>query len=162
MSTSFAEFLRDLAAKHGQEAANRDGVLAEWFDSLKRLYDTLRDWLKASDPDLILKLHDRFWEVREEGLGSYYAPSLSIRGPGLNVGLLPKARNTVATGYPHESATPQRAAGRVDILDDGGTRYVLYRFKTDTSDEWFIEDQKSSPRPFTQQEFERVLMSSVR
>ena len=83
MSTAFTEFLRDLAAKHVQEAANRDGVLAEWFDSLKQGYETIRDRLGTSDPDHVLKLVDRTWEVREEGLGSYraFSPQHSRTGP---------------------------------------------------------------------------------
>lgn len=161
MSTSFTEFLREQAAKREQATAKRQEILSEWFDSLHRLYGQVREWLRSSDPDGILKLEDSRWEVREEGLGRYEAPRLDIKGLGRWVGLVPKGRYTVATAYPPQSSSPQRAAGRVDITNEV-QRHVLYRFTTDTGDEWVIDDQKTPPRPLTQREFESVLMSYLR
>jgi hypothetical protein len=161
MTTKFTEFLREQATKRGESRAKRDAVIAEWTEALQALYGNVRDWLSASDPDGILSLEESLWEVSEEGLGSYKVPRLDIRGLGRLVWLVPKARYTVATAHPPQSSAPQRAAGRVDLSNEI-RRFVLYRLKTDSGDQWFIEDQRNPPQPLTQEAFETALMSYLR
>jgi hypothetical protein len=80
------------------------------------------------------------------------------------IGIIPKARKTIATAHPPQKSVPERAIGRVDITDEI-LRYVLYRFRQDDgSDVWLIDDLRSekNPKPFDQQAFEAVLMSYLR
>lgn len=161
MTTKFTEFLREQATKRDESREKREAIVAEWADALQKLYGTVRGWLSASDPDGILTLEETLWEVSEEGLGSYKVPRLDIRGLGRLVWLVPKARYTVATAHPPQSAAPQRAAGRVDLSNEI-RRFVLYRFTTDSGDQWFIDDQKNPPQPLTQEAFETALMSYLR
>jgi hypothetical protein len=161
MTTKFTEFLREQATKRDESREKRDAIVVEWTDALQKLYGTVRDWLSVSDPDGILTLKERLWQVSEEGLGSYKVPRLDIDGLGRSVWLVPKARYTVATAHPPQVSAPQRASGRVDLSNDA-RRFVLYRFNTDSGDQWFIDDQKSPPLPLTQEAFETALMSYLR
>jgi hypothetical protein len=161
MTTKFTEFLRQQATKRDESHEKREAIVAEWADALQRLYGTVRGWLSVSDPDGILMLKERLWQVSEEGLGNYRVPRLDIDGLGRSVWLVPKARYTVATAHPPQSLAPQRASGRVDLSNDA-RRFVLYRFTTDSGDQWFIEDQKNPPQPLTQEAFEAALMSYLR
>lgn len=161
MSTTFTDFLREQAAQRKTEMAEREAVVAEWTESLRQLYAQIRGWLQESDPDGILSVKDGVWEVNEEGLGKYSVPCLDIRGLGRWVGIVPKARYTVATAHPPQKTTPERAAGRVDITNEV-RRFILYRFHGEDGDLWLIDDQKNAPRVLDREAFEAALMSYLR
>src|SRR6476469_3643335 len=112
MSATFTDFLREKAENRKAELSNRQAVLDEWRTAVQRLLDTIKVWLRTSDPDGILKLEDNEWEISEEGLGTYKVPRLDIHGLGSWVGIVPKARYTVGTVHPPQKSAPERAAGR--------------------------------------------------
>lgn len=161
MSTTFTEFLREQASKRKAFSAERDEVIKEWTEALGRLYLTVREWLRTSDPDGILSVDEAAWELNEEGLGKYCVPRLDIRGLGRWVALVPKARYTIATAHPPQKVSPERAAGRVDITNEV-RRFILYRFRDEGGDTWIIDDQKNPLRVLDQQAFEAALMSYLR
>jgi hypothetical protein len=161
MTTSFTEFLREQAEKRKAELSERKAILDEWTESLKQLYSKMREWLRSSDPDGILVVKDETWDAEEEGLGKYKVPCLDIRGLGRWIGIVPKARYTVATAHPPQKTTPERAAGRVDITNEV-RRYILYRFRGEEGDTWLVDDQKNPLRILDQPAFEAALMSYLR
>jgi hypothetical protein len=122
----------------------------------------VRAWLSDSDPDGIIKAQEKEEEVTEPSLGRYSVPRLDLRIFGKWIGIIPKARMTVASAHPPQRAADERATGRVDITDEL-RRYVLYRFtRQGGGDEWLIDDLRSGPKPLTQEAFESALMSYLR
>lgn len=162
MSSTFTEFLRQQAANRQAELARRREVIEEWTASLRGLYSSLKDWLRQSDPDGILKVEESDdWELQEEGLGKYTVPRLDLRGLGRWIGIVPKARFTVATANPPPRSTPERAEGRVDITNEV-RRFILYRFRGEDGDIWMVDDQKQPVRLLDQVAFEAALMTYLR
>ncbi|VTT97427.1 Hypothetical conserved protein OS=Candidatus Acetothermus autotrophicum GN=HGMM_OP3C474 PE=4 SV=1 [Gemmataceae bacterium] len=159
MSATFTEFLREQAEKRKSRDTDRQRVLDDWIEALKRLYAQMEGWLRSSDPDGILNIEkEENWEVEEEGLGKYSVPRLDIRGLGRWVGVVPKARFTVASAHPPQKASSGRPIGRVDITNEV-RRFVLYRFPSAEGDLWLIDDQKNPPSVLDQAAFESALMS---
>jgi hypothetical protein len=168
MSTTFKEFLQQQAKKHQAEAPTID----EWRGAIDRLFNQIRQWLKDSDPDRFIEVKENQEDITEPGLGRYRVPRLDIRAFGKWIGIIPKARKTVATAQPPQKSAPERAEGRIDITDEL-RRYVLYRFLQDGRDVWLIEAlapgkswpgevqyvPKSEPKELNQEAFERALMS---
>lgn len=162
MSRPFTEFLREQAAKQDAEVEANRGVIEEWQEAVRRLLTQLRAWLADSDPDHFIQIKEEAQEVTEPGLGRYTVPRLDLRVLGKWVGIIPKARKTVAAAKPPQRSAPVRASGRVDITDEL-RRYVLYRVPGDgAGDQWFIDDLRSEPKPLDQQAFEAALMSYLR
>src|SRR5580693_5954784 len=118
MSATFTDFLRDQAAKRKEEAAQRATVIEDWNYSLEGLFSKIREWLRSSDPDGILRITDKKCDLNEEGLGKYTVPCLEIRGLERWIALVPKARYNVATARPPQKGMTERATGRVDITDE--------------------------------------------
>jgi hypothetical protein len=163
MSTSFKEFLKEHAAREEGQAKAARASIDEWRKAIEGLFGQIRGWLADSDPDGIIQIEQTDHEVREEGLGRYRVPRLDLRAFGKWVGIIPKARNTVATARPPQKSAPDRATGRVDMTDEL-VRYILFRFpKEGGGDVWLIDDLRSNgPKPLDQQAFEAALMSYLR
>jgi hypothetical protein len=164
MSTTFTAFLREQAAKQAAEVEQGKAIVDEWRAAIERLFDQIRGWLAESDPDGIIQIKQGEVELTEQGLGRYQVPRLDLRAFQKWVGIIPKARKTIATARPPQKAAAERAAGRVDITDEI-LRHVLYRFpQEDGSDVWLIDDLRSEkdPKPFDQHAFEVALMSYLR
>jgi hypothetical protein len=161
MSTTFSDFLREQADKHRAEAIAGKDMVDEWRSSVERLFATLRDWLKESDPHGVIEVEESQHEVTEPGLGRYRIPRLNLRAFGKWIGIIPKARKTVGSAKPPQNSAPKRATGRVDITDEL-RRYVLYRFHENGRDVWMIDDLENEPQPLDRLGFERALMSYLR
>ena len=158
MRKSFTQLLREEVAREVAEAERYKGVVEEWQAAVERLYDTMRGWLAESDPDHIIQIAQKPHEMRENGLGTYQIPRLELRAFGRRVGIVPKARLTVASAQLPLKSTLERAKGRVDISDDV-RRYVLLRFFDESGgDLWLIDDMISDPVPLHPQAFETSLM----
>ena len=162
MTQTFTEFLRQKAAEHGVEAEENQATIAEWRDAVRRLFDQVREWLKQSDPDGIIKIEESELGMNEPGLGRYTIPALNLRCFGNWVGLLPKARRTIGTAKPPWKTEAVRATGRVDMTDDI-RRHFLYRLSAADGDAWYIEDQLSGKQsPLDRQTFETALMGYLK
>ncbi|HYT89356.1 MAG TPA: hypothetical protein VEL76_11675 [Gemmataceae bacterium] len=161
MTTTFREFLREQVEKHQAEGQSAKATVDEWRSAVERLFAQLREWLREDDPTGVIEIEEEQKDVTEPSLGRYRIPRLSLRAFGKWIGIIPKARKTVATASPPQKSAPQRADGRVDITDEL-RRYVLYRFRDDGRDVWLIDDLKSEAKPLDKDAFERVLMSYLR
>jgi hypothetical protein len=164
MSTAFTQFLREQAEKHEAEARAGKATVDEWRAAIERLFTQIRAWLADSDPEGIIEIKQGQHDASEPGLGRYRVPRLDLNAFGKWIGIIPKARNTVASARPPQRSAPERATGRVDITDEV-RRYVLYRFpQNGGSDVWLIDDPNSNtdPKLLDQQAFETALMSYLR
>lgn len=159
MSTAFTTYLRQWAATHEAETRAGKAMVEEWRAAIDQLFRQIRAWLADSDPDAIIQIKQGKHSVAEAGLGRYEVPRLDLYAVEKWVGIIPKARNTVASARPPLRSAPEQAAGRVDITDEI-QRYVLYRFKRDSgADEWVIDDLHTEQKPLNQETFEAALKS---
>src|SRR5438045_2326071 len=117
MTTTFQDFLRQKAERYQAEVTTGRAAVDEWRAAIERLFAQLRAWLKQSDTEGVIEVKESQEEVREQGLGRYHVPRLDLRAFGKWIGIIPKARKTVGTAHPPQKPVPQRAAGRVDIMD---------------------------------------------
>ncbi len=161
MSATLKEFLRERAAKEAAVAEKAKVVVDEWRAAVENLFRQIRAWVGESDPEGVVEMKEIEQQVTEPGLGRYHIPRLDLNVFGTWIGVIPKARRTVATATPPQRAAPQRADGRVDMTDEL-RRYVLYRFRDDGRDVWMIDDLNSEPKPLDQEAFEKALMSYLR
>lgn len=157
MSQTFTEFLRDKAAKESGARATID----EWNESILELFSQLRSWLSSSDPDRILNVRQSEIRIIEPRLGTYTTHRLDIQGLGQWIGIIPKARYTIANAKPPHGSVPERATGRVDITNEL-KRFALYRFKDGGHDSWMMSDLETEAVPLDQAAFEKAIMSFLR
>ena len=164
MSTTFTQFLREQAEKHEAEVRSGKATVDEWRAAIDQLVSQVRKWLAESDAEGIIKIKARDPELVEEGMGRYRVPRLDLHVFGKWIGIIPKARNTIASATPPPRSAPVRATGRVDITDEV-RRYILYRFpQDDAGDMWLIDDLRpgTPQKLLDQQTFEAALMSYLR
>ena len=159
MSTSLRDFLKQKAALYATEGEKNKLTIEEWQAAVDGLFTRLEDWLRVADPEGIIRRERSEIEVKEPGLGRYPISRLDLQAFGKWVGLIPKARKTVKRAAPQQQGAPERASGRVDITDEI-RRYVLYRFRQGTDDQWFIHDTASNSElePLTAERFESALL----
>src|SRR4051812_16533997 len=100
MSTAFTKFLQQQAEKHQAEVKAGKATVEEWRAAVEKLFARIRAWLAESDPDGIIQIKQGKHEVAEAGLGRYEVPRLDLRAFGKWIGIIPKARNTVASARP--------------------------------------------------------------
>ena len=161
MASALRDFLRQEAEKYQAEAAAGKVLVEEWRTAIQRLYAQLRAWIKEADPEGVIEIEERPHDVTEPRLGHYQIPRLDLRVFHKWIGILPKARRTVAMAQPPRKSAPERAAGRVDMTDEL-RRYILYRFQEDGRDVWMIDDLQLGVKPLDREAFENALMSYLR
>src|SRR5262245_31930042 len=115
MSTAFKEFLEQKAQKYQAEAVAGKAIVDEWRTAIVGLFNRIREWIKESNSDGLIEISDGQEDISEPGLGRYHVPRLDLRIFGKWIGIIPKARKTVASAKPPLQSAPQRAEGRVDI-----------------------------------------------
>ena len=111
MGVSITELLRTKAANYAAEAKANAPLIDEWCDSIRRLFDQVKCWLKELDLDQIIEVKDLDWKVKEPGLGEYKAPRIDLRGLGKWVGFVPKARRPSGGSRPLKSWFPSVQLG---------------------------------------------------
>jgi hypothetical protein len=151
---TFQEFLKDKA--RGMNAEEVRKRREEWLAAVDRLMAQLCAWLKEADPEGLLTVVPFAVEKREEGLGFYQAPGLSIRMGADEVQVVPVARNVIGYVGPREEGGV-RGEGRVDITDGSG-KYYLYRTLKD-GERWYVlnEQRYGQPALLDKARFEAVL-----
>lgn len=111
MSAAFRDFLQQQAQLHRAELLAGKATVAEWRSALERLFQQLRGWLKESDPDNLIDIEERQHEIIEPGLGRYAVSRLDLHVLGKWIGIVPKARRTVATAKPSPKSPPNEPPG---------------------------------------------------
>jgi hypothetical protein len=147
--------LKNVPAKEIEEARQR--TRNEWVTAVGRLLDQMRNWLMEAGAAELLDVRPLEVERREQSLGAYNAPGLAIHFGDRIVKVEPVARNVLAPeGLSSVSGSP-RAGGRVDITNDGYSRYHLYRKLKPDGDQWLVRDERSNIRPLDKELFEAIL-----
>jgi hypothetical protein len=113
--TTVLESLR--RQKELAETEDAQTLRNEWLADLKALIDQLKGWLAEAIDQKLLTIKEERTVIREERIGSYYAPNLTIVAPsGFSVQITPKARFVAG------------AEGRVD-LESPAIKEILVRNK---------------------------------
>jgi hypothetical protein len=160
MSTSFQQFLRQKAEKYGVPERHRNR--AEWILAINRLFEQIREWLKASDPEELIEIVPYEVQRVERPLGIYDAPALKVRLGTRDVSIVPIGRyaigpvpaNIVSHSGLEEAAGP--VAGRVDITN-GERKYLLLRNVSTGQDRWYALDERSNATLLDQFRLETIL-----
>lgn len=148
------EFLKEYTEQHAPLLPQRQAIQEEWVRSVERLMQQIRDWLAEADPAGVLDIQTRTIIRREEGIGSYEVPGLSIVLGAREVEVLPIARNVV---WRLKESEP-RAQGMVRITD-GGYRYDLYRTVDEQGEHWWMVNHQAQVRPWDRSAFDHALVT---
>lgn len=120
--TDLAEFFREKKKKPHEEEERRRKVIEEWQRDLEELFKDIEGWLQpAVKEGLEVQRGSRV--IREELLGDYKVPTLTLRFGRQQVEIVPVGRLVFG------------ATGRVDI-DFAGGKVLLVRPATD--EPWLI------------------------
>src|SRR6266536_5609920 len=139
---TLTEFLKSEGREHLNEIEGADEMRKEWLAALGRLMEQLRQWLAEADPDGVLEVVPREYELIEARLGRYLAPGLVLRLGARQVEVKPGLRT--GSSLPGPGPYKERlAAGRVELANDLRT-YVLYRKRDETGEKWLIANPEKS------------------
>lgn len=139
MSTAFQQFLRQKAEKYGVPERHRDR--AEWLLAINRLFEQIREWLKASDPDELIEIVPYVVQRVEKPLGIYDAPAMKVRLGAAEVSIVPVGRFSVRplpaqVALALEGEGPESfSGGRVDVTNEE-RKYWLLRDVSTGQDRW--------------------------
>jgi hypothetical protein len=129
----------------------------EWIAAVSRLLAQMRDWLTEAGAAELLDVRPLEVERREQSLGAYVAPGLAIRFGERTVKVEPIARTVLAPAALAPEPGRPRADGRVDVTNDGYSRYHLYRKLNSGGEQWFVQYERSGIWPLTKERFEEIL-----
>src|SRR5262245_2831875 len=109
MSIAFRDFLRQQAEKHQAEVTAGKATVEEWQEAIQALFAQMLAWLAEPNSDGVIQIKEGKQDITEPSLGHYEAPRLDLHAFGKWVGIIPKARNTVASAKPTQKSAPERA-----------------------------------------------------
>jgi hypothetical protein len=125
----------------------------------------MEEWLRDADREGVLRIERTAVEHREQGLGHYTAPGLTITLGITRVDVLPVARNVVGRVVRDGATEPVRLQGRVDITD-GAMKHSLYRLTDHHPDEWVLLQGLYEPGlrilSFDRAQFEAIVVGLLR
>jgi hypothetical protein len=144
-----AEYVRKEADHLRAEAARRKELLDEWLAAVSKLYEQLEKWIREADGELGILSFNRSQtqdSISEPRLGNYVANQVHVNFGGA-IGnrraiVVPKARFVSAVIQP-VGREPRRADGMVEIRDGSMAEFYLFRWKTESGDEWYIRSVAS-------------------
>lgn len=134
-----AEYLKIESEQLKAEAENRRTSIEEWLHAVDELFVQCKVWIRNADGGLGVLLAGGMREefVQEPRLGGYSAKILTIDLAGREAFVAPRARYVAAKVRP-PGRDLRRADGMVELRNGTIAEYYLFRWKTDTGDEWFI------------------------
>lgn len=162
MSTSLQEFLRKKT--EGTNLLERNRLRSEWLDSLNRLIDQIRGWLREADPEEVLEVVPYVVERVEQRLGVYNAPALMIRLGTDTVEIAPSGRFAhiplrfqTFLGMPgNRERWGDLSGGRVDIKFEV-LQYLLFRSIEGGQDRWYAVLDENRVYAFDRERLEAIL-----
>ncbi len=153
------EFLSERAEIERGRADDKKALQNEWIRAVRRLNQQIGEWLLDADQERLLKIDERYYEIREVDVGVYNVPGLVIRMEAREVRTVPIARLVVGPELSNGIIRVTRSFGRVD-LTDGGEKFMLFRSQKDPSDEWVIVEEKAyTLKRFDREAFEEATLS---
>ena len=156
---SLKEFLAEQADQLKGELSRAAAARDEWVAAVERLIAQVRGWIAEADPGRVLAIEERAVTIREEMIGSYEVPALTIILGVRSARVEPIARSVAgplaATGAIHVP----RAFGRVD-LTNGLEKYMVFRTAKEPDGPWVIVKQDGyRMNHFDRKSFEAALQS---
>jgi hypothetical protein len=149
--------LREFLQKNApRDEIQRRRAREEWAEAVDKLLTQIRTWLNDAGGAELLDLEALELHRREQGLGSYRVSGLAIHFGERTVKVLPVGRTVLANLGPFSEIGHENAEGRVDISNEA-YKYYLYRKLTDNDEQWLVQDERSSIRPFNREQFEAIL-----
>ena len=156
---SLKEFLAEQAEILKNEPSKATATRDEWVAAVGRLIAQVRDWIAEADPGHVLAIEDRTVAIREEMIGSYEVPALTIILGVRSARLEPIARGVAGPLEQTKAYRPIRVFGRVD-LTNGLEKYMIFRNAKEPDSRWFITNQDGyESRAFDRDAFEATLQS---
>lgn len=161
MST-LTNFLNSEAQKQRERRAEIENARKDWIQAVKRLIDTMKEWLRASDSHHLLELEEKPVELLEERFGRYEASGLSIFLGGRRVEVIPRGLAVLGTVRQGPESGAEQIHGLVD-LTDGLRKYRLLRLKGNDTERWAVmmTDRLDQLTPWDRETFEIVLVSML-
>ena len=156
---SLKEFLAEQAEILKNEPSRATATRDEWVAAVGRLIAQARDWIAEADPGHVLAIEERTVAIREEMIGSYEVPALTIILGVRSARVEPIARGVAGPLARGGEIHARRAFGRVD-LTNGLEKYLIYRKEKEPVDRWLIVKQEGYLiRDFDRDSFEAALQS---
>jgi hypothetical protein len=156
---SLKEFLASEAEKLRSEQSEGLTKREEWIAAVDRLLGQIKDWLGQADTKQILMIDESPLRLREQGIGTFEMPSLTIGLGPREVHVKPVARHALAPLRSSDMTHLPRAYGRVDMTN-GLDRYMIFRTEREPEDRWTIVEQNGPlVKPFDQYSFESAFQS---
>jgi hypothetical protein len=161
-----AAFLKTRAANLRDEGLTRNEAAArEWCEAVDAILTQMEEWVRAADPDGLLRVRRFTFSHAERNLGYYETPALEIVVGNREVVVCPWARN-VAGG----AAIPGETVADIDGAINFGSRYCphyrLCRVKSGEDYRWLVQDRYRIDRkfpwiayPFDREAFEAALVA---
>lgn len=154
---SFQEFLAEQAEKLPSEQSKATEKRDEWIAAVDRFNQDVKTWLEQDDPERLLTIEERTYELREEGIGTYRVPGLLIGLGPREVRLEPIARFVAGPLSSSGIIHIPRAYGRID-LTNRLKKYMIFRTDLKLEGPWkMIEQDGYVLRPLAREPFEEAL-----
>jgi hypothetical protein len=154
---SLKEFLDEQAERLKTEPSKAAARRDEWVAAVERLMAQVRDWLAEADPNHVLAIEERTVKIREEMIGSYEVPALTIILGLRSVRVEPIARNVMGPLEQTGAFRVIRVFGRVD-LTNGLEKYMIFRRAKELDGPWDVVKEDAYPmQPFNHASFEAAI-----
>jgi hypothetical protein len=156
---SLKEFLESEAENLRRAQAEALTERQEWITAVERLLTQIKEWLGQADTQRILMFDEAPIRIREQGLGTYEIPALTVGLGTREVRIKPVARYVLAPMRVIGMMQGPRARGRVDMTN-GLDRYMIFRTEMEPEDRWIItEENEPLLEQFDRKSFESALKS---
>jgi hypothetical protein len=160
---SLTDFLKEHALTLRTTEPDVQKLLNQWIQAEQNLIRQLEEWLKAADPEGVLKIQKENYLIREEKLGSYDAVwrmKVDLGGRRM-VNIVPRG-GAVGGVVPLEDGRPSPIRGLVEISNDID-RYRLYRVLDGTADRWYIKHHLADRAvPLERSSFEAAMVDLLK
>ena len=150
-------FLKEKAEERRARKPETDAVRDEWVAAIEALLTQMKEWLREADEEGILTIEPKTYRLREETLGLYEAPGMTIALGGYEIEVKPIARFVVGPHSNEGGYHVIRADGRVD-LTNGYDKYRLYHVKKEGR--WkVVDEQRIRVADLTRATFDQAVQS---
>lgn len=159
-----AEYLKTESERLKADKADRRARLREWIDALNSLYDQMRRWLVACDPEGLIEYTIEQTSGPELTFGNYTVPVLKLTLVERSVQFEPLARFMATTVRRPGQQAAERVQGGVQLRGLGGRTCYLFRL---ADGNWYIQKEFENLRasgndvvPLDADRFEAVVRES--
>ncbi len=151
------EYLRGEAAEIRAESERLKAATLDWQRATQDLVHQVLEWLKAADPEQLLRVRQTDHTFEDYYMGRYVLKGLSISLGRNAVRAVPYPLPVVGMIQPPGETAQRQIEGRVD-LDNGMERVPVYRVISEGRDVWMWWTYGGIGTPFTRESFEGIVL----